>query len=557
MSVGVTILCHTALERVAQLARHLDAQGCPVVIHVDAAVAEARVAALRARLADLDAVRLCARHRIDWGGWSIVAAQLEAAGDLLAGARAVTHVLALSGACLPLRPMADLEAYLAAHPDTDFIESVHTRHVPWTVGGLEEERFTLWFPFAFKRHRRLFDAAVTLQRRLGVRRAMPAGLEPHLGAQWWCLTRATLEAILNDPDRAAIDRFFRRVWIPDESYFQTLARRHARRIESRSLTLSQFDFQGKPHILYDDHRDMLARSGCFVARKVWPRADGLYAHFLSDAVAPRGPAEPDPAALRALFERARERRTRGRAGLYMQSRFPNPGWENGHTARPYTVLQGFTELFAGFADWLSARAEGDVHGHLFAPEGADFAGGARVWTGALSAAPALRDYRPCDFLANLVWNSRARAQCLQLAPRDDQGVAELLPWDRNARVHVITGAWALPLFRAGATDAAARAAAARLQRREMALLERLRAPTAQPRLRVRTLAEAVADPRAVLQDVLDDVAPGTRLAPEAIPPMAALDGFGRFLQTLRNAGMKPMLTGDFPPETTRPAEAAQ
>ena len=556
MSVGVTILCHTALHRVAQVARHLSAQGCPVVIHVDAAVAQGRVAALQERLADLDTVRFCPRHRIDWGGWSIVAAQIDAARTLLAEFSNVTRVLAVSGACLPLRPMADLEAYLAAHPDTDFIESVQTRHVPWTVGGLEEERFTLWFPFSFKKQRRLFDAAVALQRRLGVRREMPAGLVSHLGSQWWCLTRTTLEAILNDPARPAIDRFFRHVWIPDESYFQTVARRHARHIESRSLTLAQFDFQGKPHILYDDHRDMLARSNCFVARKAWPQANGLYSHFLSDAAATRH-AEPDPAELRAAFDRAHRRRTRGRAGLYMQSRLPTPGWENGRTARPYTVLQGFAELFGGFEGWLAARAEGDVHGHLFAPERAQFAGGATVWTGALSDAVAPRDYRPRDFLTNLLWHSRARAQCLQLSPRDDQGIADLIPWDRNAQVHVITGAWALPLFRAGATDAEARTNAARLQRREMALVERLRAPTAQARLRICTLAEAVADPLPMLQGVLDDVAPGTRLLADAAPRMVALDGFARFLQTLRNEGMKPMLTGDFAPEGPGRAQAAQ
>ena len=47
-----------------------------------------------------------------------------------------------------------------------------------------------------------------------------------MGSQWWCLTRATLRAILRDPDRPALARYFRGVWIPDESYFQTLARRH-------------------------------------------------------------------------------------------------------------------------------------------------------------------------------------------------------------------------------------------------------------------------------------------------------------------------------------------
>ena len=57
-------------------------------------------------------------------------------------------------------------------------------------------------------------------------------------------------------------------------------RRYSSNIESRSLTLSKFDFQGKPHMFYDDHLQLLRRSDCFVARKIWPHADKLYGAFL-------------------------------------------------------------------------------------------------------------------------------------------------------------------------------------------------------------------------------------------------------------------------------------
>ena len=150
---------------------------------------------------------------------------------------------------------------------------------------MDRERFTLRFPFSWKRQRQLFDGYVRLQWLLRVRRQIPAGITPHLGSQWWCLTRQTLTAILNDPRRAAFDTYFRQVWIPDECYYQTLARLHTRRLESRSLTLAKFDFQGKPHIFYDDHAELLARSGCFVARKIWPQAKALYHRFPSGSQA--------------------------------------------------------------------------------------------------------------------------------------------------------------------------------------------------------------------------------------------------------------------------------
>jgi hypothetical protein len=180
----------------------------------------------------------------------------------------VRHVYLSSGSCLPLRPVAELVRYLDERPRTDFIESVTTEDVGWTIGGLNLERFTMRFPFSWRKQRRLFDTYVRLQRRVGLKRRVPAGIVPHLGSQWWCLTRQTLSAILDNPDRAEIDRYFRHVWIPDESYFQTLVRQVSDQVESRSLTLSKFDFQGKPHIFYDDHLQILRRSDCFVARKI-------------------------------------------------------------------------------------------------------------------------------------------------------------------------------------------------------------------------------------------------------------------------------------------------
>ena len=547
-SLGFILLAHAALHRAEALARHWAEEGCPVVIHLDAKVGRARAEAMRARLADLPDVRFCRRLRCEWGTFSLVRAMQEASSMLLAEFPEVRHVYAASGACLPLRPVGELRAYLDARPRTDFIESVTTEDVPWAIGGLSLERFTLTFPFSWQRQRRLFDAWVGLQRRLGLRRRIPGGLTPHLGSQWWCLTRQTLSAILDDPERPALDRYFARVWIPDESYFQTLARRWSTDIEARSLTLSKFDFQGKPHIFYDDHLQLLRRSDCFVARKIWPDAEKLYRRFLRPGAKARPMAEPNPGKIDRLFGKATERRTRGRAGLYMQSRFPNPGWENGRTAGPYSVLQGFAELFEGFESWLSRTAGLRVHGHLFAPGRVDFAGGDTAFNGALSDSAALRDYNPCAFLTNLIWNARGERQCFQYGPDDNQEIAWLIAGDPNAQISVISGAWAVPLFRRNADFSGIRREAARLQRVETAFLGVLRAPWVKARVRIWPLADFVAAPMEPLLTVLNEIAPRAPNRPAEVPRMHGLEGFGRFLQNLRNQGMQPTLMGDFPVE---------
>jgi hypothetical protein len=546
MSVGFVMLCHTALDRAAQVARHWAERACPVVIHVDRRVKPRQYDKLKSDLGDLANVRFSGRHACEWGTWGIVAASQEAATVMLRDFPEVRHVFLASGSCLPLRPVEELIRYLYERPKTDFIESVTTEDVGWTIGGLDYERFTLRFPFSWRKQRWLFDKYVEFQRKIGFARKIPNSLVPHLGSQWWCLTRQTLTAILQHPDRAAIDRYFSKVWIPDESYFQTLVRQVSSTVESRSLTLSKFDFQGKPHIFYDDHLQLLRRSDCFVARKIWPDAVKLYEAFLSDDRSRQAAAEPNPGKIDRLFAKAVERRTKGRPGLFMQSRFPNENFENGRTAGPYSIFSGFSEVFENFEAWLSKASGTRVHGHLFAPDRVYFAGGDTICNGALSDSAALRDYNPRSFLTSLLWNTRGERQCYQFGPQDDQTLNWFTAMDGNAQVSVITGAWAVPLFHANQNFGDIRREAARLQKIEQDYLSILRSYHTKARVRIWTLADFVENPMEPLQTIIDEIGPrqGRRLT-EA-PLMADLTGFGQFLQNLRNQGMKPVLMGDFP-----------
>ncbi|MCP5036588.1 MAG: beta-1,6-N-acetylglucosaminyltransferase [Rhodobacteraceae bacterium] len=546
MSVGFIMLVHEALDRAEQVARHWATRDCPVVIHVDKRVARADYTGFVESLADLENVKFSARHRCEWGSWSLVAASQTATKMMLREFEDVRHVYLSSGSCLPLRPVEELVAYLAERPMTNFIESVTTEDVPWTVGGLDAERFTMRFPFSWKRHRRLFDFYVRLQRRFGFKRRIPTGVVPHMGSQWWCLTRQTLTAIFDDPDRAEYERYFKKVWIPDESFYQTMVRLYSASIESRSLTLSKFDFQGKPHIFYDDHMQLLRRSDCFIARKIWPNADKLYKGFLSDAANIMTGAEPNPGKIDRIFSKAVERRTKGRPGLYMQSRFPNDGWENGKTSALYSVFEGFSELFEDFEPWLSRVVGARVHGHLYGPDMAEFSARQDIFTGAMSDEAAIRDYNPRAFLTNLIWNTRGERQCFQFGPRDNQDISWHLAADPNAQISAISGAWAVSLFRSNKNFPDIRKEAARLQKIESNHLNILRSGQAKARVRIWTMADFVEAPMEPLQTIIDEIGARSAHKLTEAPRMVPLDGFGQFLQNLKNQGMHPYLVGDFP-----------
>ena len=553
MSVGVLLLVHTAFDRAEQVARIWADAGCPVVIHVDAKVSAQVFDAFKAALSDLNDVRFSQRHRCVWGMWGLVAATQSAAEVMLAEFGDVRHVYLSSGSCLPLRPIDELRDYLDARPRTDFIESANTADAPWAVAGLEEERFTLFFPFSWQHRRWSFDRLVDLQRRLGIKRKIPEKLVPHMGSQWWCLTRQTLSAILQDPKRAAYDRFFKSVWIPDESYFQTLARLYSTQIESRSLTLSKFDHHGKPHVFYDDHLQFLRRSDCFVARKIWPKADRLYQTFPGNRGEEVDQAGPNPSMIDQLAAKATKRRISGRDGLYMQSRFPDPHFESGVTAAPYSVFQGFSDLFEDFESWLALTSGCKVHGHLFAPDRVEFEDRAPVYRGALSDSARARDYNPKSFLTNLIWNTRGERQCFQYGPQDNQANNWLMAGDPNAQISVISGAWAVPLFKSNSNFEDIRRDAAWMQKQEAEFLKVLRSPWIKAKIRIWTMSEFVDAPVEPLQVIVDEIRtyPQNRLT--WLPKMTDLTGFGQFVQNLKNQGMHPHLLGEFPVDPQQPS----
>ena len=546
VKLGVILLVHTALERAAQVARVWADAGCDVIVHLDKKNPESDLTFLQTQLQDLQNIQFSDRFNCDWGSWGMVAATQAASSQILDTNPDITHVYLASGSCLPLRPINELISYLKKHPNKDFIESATTRDVPWIIGGLAEERFTLNFPFSWKSNRRLFDLSVTLQRWFKIQRKIPEGVVPHLGSQWWCLTRETISGILNDPQRRELDRYFRGVWIPDESYFQTMARRHSGNIESRSLTLSKFDHLGKPHVFYDDHLQLLQRSDCFVARKIWPRANKLYDFFLSPDIAQQRRMSPDPSKIDRLFTRALERRVKGRPGLYMQSRFPKQGFENGLTARRYHVFEGFNDLFLDFREWLEKYSKTTVHGHLFHPLGVEFANGKETYSGGLIASPELRDRNPQAFLSNLIWNARGSRQSFQFGPDDNQRVGPFIARDANANVAIITGAWAVPLFKSDIEFRNKRQIAANLQKIEAEHLKMLEQPWVKARLRIWSMADFVEAPVDAIQQVLSDLGTKTSETFTELPKMQDLTGFPEFLQELKNAGMHPYIMGDFP-----------
>ena len=434
------LLAHDRPTELAELACTLVAAASDArcLIHFDANASDAAYAALQAAIADEPRVSTTARRRAcSWGGFSLVAAPLDAMEEA-AGWSDFTpdRVILVSGACLPCRPIRQLERYFAENPEKEFIEAEDSS---WMASGWRDERWMYRFWFDHNKHYYLEHAFFRLQRLLGLRRRPPEGLTPRFGSQWWALSWDTCQKIRAHirahPDRFA---FFRQVWIPDEMVFQTYV--HALvpqdRIAGFALTHFHFSNHGKPLVFHDDHIDYVGTLQRFFVRKISPRATALRRHLLDRAAAPDDPADD----LRMIGRPQGPDYTLKTAA---QTNFPRPGQifyadqTTGCTGSvltrqdgPYVVVFGPSEVTGAVADGLPPGAF-TVLGEVFRHDRVDLGPEGPEIGGLRETDTALRNAHPALFL------TRVRAQCpkvpvIRWSPFHAPDLFDAVLWDRNA-----------------------------------------------------------------------------------------------------------------------------
>ncbi|MBT9384015.1 beta-1,6-N-acetylglucosaminyltransferase [Pseudooceanicola sp. CBS1P-1] len=288
--IAFILLCHKDPEGVIEQARRLTAVGDYMAIHFDGRAAPGDYRRIRAALKDNpNVVFAWKRAKCGWGEWSLVQATLYAVQSAVAAFPKATHFYMLSGDCMAIKTAEYVHDTLDRE-EVDYIESFDFFTSGWIKTGLREERLIYRHPFNERSARRLFYATLALQRRLGLTRAVPADLRIMIGSQWWCLRRATIEAILAFcRARPAVLRFFRGTWIPDETFFQTLVPHLVPdgEIRRRPLTFLMFSDYGMPVTFYNDHYGLLLNQDYLFARKISPEARQLKAR-LGDLYAARG-----------------------------------------------------------------------------------------------------------------------------------------------------------------------------------------------------------------------------------------------------------------------------
>jgi len=268
--IAYILLCHQNPAAIIEQARQLTARGDFVSIHFDARASAADYAEIQQALGENGFVVLAKRVRCGWGEWSLVQGTLNAIDAAMIAYPRATHFYMVSGDCMPIKSSEYIHAFLASN-DKDFIESFDFFDSDWIKTGMREERLIYRHFINERKHKALFYASLKLQKSLGLGQKIPADLKVMVGSQWWCLRRSTIEKVQNFvKERRDVMRFFRRTWIPDETFFQTVVRHlvpHAE-IDPRTLTFLMFSDYGMPVTFYNDQYDLLLSQEFMFARKI-------------------------------------------------------------------------------------------------------------------------------------------------------------------------------------------------------------------------------------------------------------------------------------------------
>lgn len=277
-NIAFILLCHKDPDAIISQASRLTAAGDYMAIHYDARADIAGYQRIRAALADNPNVTFAEKRvKCGWGEWSLVRATLLAVKAAEAAFSRATHFYMLSGDCMAIKSAEYAHQFLDEN-DADFIESFDFFESEWIKTGLKQERLIFRHFFNERNQKWRFYTSFNLQKRLGMKREIPADLQIMIGSQWWCLRRQTIEWILEFcQKRPDVVRFFKTTWIPDETFFQTLVRHviPEREIRSRALTFLMFSDYGMPVTLYNDHYDLLIGQDFLFARKISPEATEL------------------------------------------------------------------------------------------------------------------------------------------------------------------------------------------------------------------------------------------------------------------------------------------
>ncbi len=202
------VLAHKEPAQVGRLAERLAPNR--VLLHVDARVGGTVWQAFAGLPSQHGNVEMLPRYRSGWASWGLAQATLS--GIQHAATGSFSHLVVMTGQDYLLRPLTEIASLFASQPDVSWVvhDNIPVNWIGDKDGGVS--RVTHW------------HLAVKGRRvRVPLRRRAPEGIVPCYGHAQCVLSMPLARWIVDEVERRPeLVKFFRRSWIPDELFLQSL-----------------------------------------------------------------------------------------------------------------------------------------------------------------------------------------------------------------------------------------------------------------------------------------------------------------------------------------------
>lgn len=441
MNICYILLSHTNIELTKfKIQTLLLDPGATVVMHFDSDKSNKEI---REAFSEFDErVEIVDKVDIDWGEWGIVNATLQCIFASKKLQVMPDYYFLVSGSCFPIKPYKALHQFLKDNEGQSFIEAVNAEKERWVYDGIQEERWELYHFVNWRYRPNLFSKLIEWQKKLKVKRSLPEGLTAYMGSQWWVLHKSAIEKMWPYFQNKKVSKFFKRTWVPDELYFQTLAGNlldESEISEKKNLTFYEFELRGTPKVFHNDHLNkLLNQEDFYFARKLSPYADTLRSNLV-DVYA----GEPSSFDEIKLLEEKKQAEKNSLIDGF--NKIPNrllysfeDDWKKLNTwSGPYFVVIGSVESeLRRVQKVINDNGLGNCHGYLFADDVIEYINDYENFSGYGRESVKIRDEYSVDFLLDITHVDVAgySGLVIDFPNPNSTKILEKIIWDKNAKI---------------------------------------------------------------------------------------------------------------------------
>ena len=216
MKVAYLIMGHRDPQQILRLMDALRDSASFFVIHIDGRAPDSVFGPLRDYAAANLGVFLARRIRCYWGSFGIANAMVECVKTTVQSGLHFDYAILLSAQDYPIKSADQIRGFLEENKGAEFIESFELdKPNRWTNHAGPYQAMNRVGYWTFFIRSRPFH--------LHIPRRLPFGWRPFGGSQWWGLSRECVLFLENTfRTKRQVIRYFRHVFIPDESLFQTV-----------------------------------------------------------------------------------------------------------------------------------------------------------------------------------------------------------------------------------------------------------------------------------------------------------------------------------------------